>query len=91
MEASTIHLTPIFIEVDGVAVQLVEVSKHQLASGEAWYIVSARIMYKGMQSRVFPLFVKNTQDLMNKLKVEITKVKFIEYSYGMDEVRRLIA
>jgi len=78
------------MEVDGVPVQLVEASKQQLASGETWYIVSVRITFKGVQSRVFPLFVRSTQDLVNKLKVEVTKVKFIYYAYGLDEVRRLI-
>jgi hypothetical protein len=91
METSTIQLTPIFLEVDGVPVQLIEVSKHQLTTGEVWYIASVRIIYKGIQGRVFPLFVKNTQDLTNKLKVEITKLKFIEYAYGIEEVKRILA
>jgi hypothetical protein len=90
METSIIHLTPLFMEVDGVTVQLVESSKHQLPSGEAWYIVSVKIIFKGLQSRVFPLFVRNTQELVNKLKAEITKVKFIYYTYGLEEVKRLI-
>jgi hypothetical protein len=80
------QLTPFFIDVDGVTVQIVEASKTLL--GE--YIVSVRIIYKGIYSRVFPLAVKNTDDLMNKLKVEISKVKFIEYTFGIEEVKKLI-
>jgi hypothetical protein len=91
METSTIQLPPIYLEVDGVTVQLVEVSKQQLISGEIWYIASVRIIYKGVQSKVFPLFVKDMPDLKNKLKAEITKLKFTEYAYGIEEVRRLLA
>jgi hypothetical protein len=91
METSTLQLTPIFLEVDGVPVELVEVSKQQLISGEVWYIASVKIIYKGIHSKVFPLYVKNTQDLVNKLKVEITKLKFIDYAYGIEEVKRLLS
>ena len=91
METSTIQLPPIFLEVDGIPVQLVEVSKQPLITGEVWYIASVRIIYKGIQSKVFPLFVKDTQDLINKLKVEITKLKFTEYAYGIEEVKRFLA
>jgi len=90
MESSIIQLTPFFIEVDGVPVRIVEASRQQFVSGDVWYIVSVSIIYKNIRSRVFPLFVRNMQDLMNKLKVEITKVKFIEYAYGLEEVKRLI-
>jgi len=90
MESSTFQLTPFFLEVDGVTVQVVEVSKQQLISGEVWYIVPVKIIYKGIHSRIFPMFVKNITDLKNKLKVEITKVKLIDYSYGLEEVKRLI-
>jgi hypothetical protein len=90
MESSSIQLTPLFLEVDGVTVQLVEVSKRQLVSGDVWYICSVKVIYKGIHSKVFPLYVKDTQDLKNKLKVEITKLKFIDYSYGIEEVKKLL-
>jgi hypothetical protein len=80
------QITPFFIDVDGVAVQIIEASKTSF--GE--YIVSVRIIYKGIHSRVFPLPVQNTDDLMNKLKVEISRVKFIEYMFGIEEVKKLI-
>lgn len=78
------------MEVDGVTVQVVEASKQELVSGEVWYIASVKIIYKGIHSKVFPLYVRNTQDLVNKLKVEITKIKFIDHAYGIEEVRRII-
>jgi len=91
METATLQLPPFFLEVDGVPVQVVEVHKREMITGEVWYIVSVRIIYKKIASRTYTLFVKNTRDLVNKLKVEITKLKFIDYGYGMDEVRRLIS
>jgi len=91
MEPTVIQVTPFTVEVDGVKVQVVEVSRQQLVTGDVWYIVSVRVNYKGIESRVFPLFVRDTRDLKNKLKVEITKLKIIEASYGLQEVRRVIA
>jgi hypothetical protein len=90
MESSTFQITPFFLEIDGVTVQIVEVAKQQLISGEVWYIVPVKIIYKGIHSRVFPMFVKDIRELKNKLKVEITKVKIIDYSLGLEEVKRLI-
>ena len=78
------------MEVDGIPVQLVEVTKQTLTTGEEWYIASVKIIYKGIHSKIFPLFVKDIQDLVNKLKVEITKIKFIDYAYGIEEVKRLM-
>jgi hypothetical protein len=91
MESSVIQVTPFTVDVDGVKVQVVEVSKQTLVTGETWYIVSIRVNYKGVESRVFPLFVRDSRDLKNKLKVEITKLKIIEASYGLQEVRRVIS
>jgi hypothetical protein len=91
MESSVIQVTPFTVDVDGVKVQVVEVSKQTLVTGETWYIVSVRVNYKGVESRVFPLFVRDSRDLKNKLKVEITKLKIIEASYGLQEVRRVIS
>jgi len=85
-----LQLTPLFLEVDGVTVELLEVSRQSITETDVWYIVSVKIHYKGITSRTFPLFVKDTRDMVNKLKVEITKVKFIEYVYGLTEVKRLI-
>jgi len=65
--------------------------KRKLITGEVWYIVSVRVFYKEMTSRTYPLFVRDTKDLVNKLKVEITKLKFIDYGYGLEEVARLIS
>jgi len=91
METATIQLPPFFLEVDGCHIKVLEVLKTELISGDTWFHVAVTIDYKGVKSRRCTLNVRNTQDLLNKLKVEITKIKFIDYGYGMDEVRRLIS
>jgi hypothetical protein len=85
------QLLPVFLEIDGVPVMLLEVSKQTPAYGPPYYIASVKVIYKGIHSRVFPLVVRDENDLRNKLKVEITKIKFIEAIYGLEEVRRVIA
>lgn len=89
-EAVPVQIAPLFLQVDGVDVEIIEASKQPLISGETWYVVSVRVIYKGIPSRVFPLFVRSREDLMNKLKVEVTKLKVLDYSLGLEEVRRLI-
>jgi len=91
MEPATLQLPPFFLEVDGCKVQVLEVLKSQLVSGATWYHIAVIIDYKGIKSRRYTLNVRDTKDLLNKLKVEITKIKFIDYGYGLAEVRRLIS
>jgi len=90
MESSTFQIPPFFIEVDEIPVTIIEVLKTALISGETWYHVVVQINYKGIKSRRYTLDVKSEQDLINKLKIEITKLKIIEYTYGLPEVRRFI-
>lgn len=90
MEASRLQIPPFSIEVDGHVFDVIEVLKTQLLNGETWYHVVVRLNYKGIKSRTYTLDVRSEQDLINKLKAEVTKVKFMEYAYGIDELRRLI-
>jgi len=90
MAAETFRLPPFFIEVDGIPVEVLEVLKSELISGDTWYHVVVRIIYNGIKSRRYTLDVKDIKDLTNKLKIEITKIKFIDYAYGIDQVKELI-
>jgi hypothetical protein len=90
MISSTLQITPFFIKIDDVTVEILEVSEQPLISGDKWYIASVKIIYKGIHSKIFPLFVRDEVELKNKLKVEITKIKIIDYSYGLEEVKRVI-
>jgi len=91
VKPSLIPLPPFSIEVDGVRVTVLEVLKSQLISGETWYFVVVQLNYKGVLSRRYTLSVRDVRDLVNKLKMEVTKIKFIEYGYGLEAVRRMIA
>jgi hypothetical protein len=91
METNTFQLPPFLIEVDGCPVQVLEVLKSELVSGDTWYHVVVSIEYKGVKSKIYSLDVKDIKDLVNQLKIEITKVKFMDYGYGMSEVKRVIA
>ena len=78
------------MEIDGVTVEVLEVLKHQLISGDKYYTVALRIHYKNIISKIFHLTVKNIEELKNKLKIEITKIKFMEQSYGLKYVKGVI-
>jgi len=91
MQPATIQLPPFTIVVDEVPVLIIEVRKFELFGGDVIYSASVQILYKGIRSKVFPVDAKDYNGLINKLKAEIDKVKFIEYAYGLDEVRRLIS
>lgn len=90
METTNIIIPPFSVDVDGVLVDVLEVSKQRLPNGDVWYIVSCSIRYKGVKSRVFPLFVKDELDFKNKIKIEITKIKMMELVLGLEEVKRMI-
>jgi hypothetical protein len=91
MESTTFTLPPFFIEVDNIKVEIVEVSEQKLVSGDTFYIVSCKIHYDDIISKVFPLYVKSTQELIDKLKVEVTKLKFIEHAYGIQHLKEVIS
>ena len=90
MSSTDISLLPIFVEVDGVVAEIVEAMEYTLFGQIKYYIFSVRINYKGIKSRVFPIQAKDLKDLINKLKIEVTKLKFFEIVYGLPEVRRMI-
>lgn len=90
MESVKIIIPPFSLDIDGVLVDVLEVSKQPLPNGETWYIASCSIRYKGIKSKVFPVFVRNEEDLKNKLKIEVTKVKMLEITYGLEELKRLM-
>lgn len=90
METTRFIIPPFSLDIDDVLVDVFEVSKQSFPNGETWYIVSCSIRYKGIKSKVFPLFVKNEEDLKNKLKIEITKIKIMEITHGLEELKRIM-
>jgi hypothetical protein len=90
METNTLHIPPFFIEVDGCQVQVLEVLDSKLMGSDTAFHVVLTINYKGINSKTYSLDAKGTEDLVNKLKIEITKIKFLDYAHGLETVKRLI-
>lgn len=90
MSPEEINLLPLFLEVDGFTVEILEVLEHRIFDTIHGYSFSLRINYKGIKSKIVSIDAKDLKDLINKLKIEITKIKFFEIVYGLPEVRRLI-
>lgn len=90
MERAFLPILPQTIEVDGIPVEILEAKDMSLSGGEPYYLVVIRIHYKGITSRVFSIPAHNEQELLNKLKIEVTKLKYLEYIYGIDELRGMI-
>lgn len=90
MERKEIPITPFYIEVDGAVAEILEVLEHKLFGTYQLYTVSMRLIYKGIKTKVFSLDCKDFKDLLNKLKIEVTKIKFFEIALGFNEMRRLI-
>ena len=90
MSTHQFFIPPFITEIDGVKVQIIEARKKKLVSGDEFYLVVVSINYKGIWSKKYTLNVKDMDELIDKLKIEITKIKFIDYAYGLDEVKRII-
>jgi len=90
MEPAIIQIPPFSIDVDGVEATVFEVLKTQLVSGEVWYHVVVQLKYKNIVSKRYTLDVKDMKNLINKLKVEVSKIKFIELTYGLNELKRVM-
>jgi len=91
VEPSSFTLPPLSITLDGCIVDVLEVTRSTLISGETWLHVAVRINYMGVRSRVFTIDARSQREFIDKLRVEIAKVKFIYYAYGIELLRRLIA
>ncbi|MGB9760030.1 MAG: hypothetical protein ACPLZG_09420 [Thermoproteota archaeon] len=91
MERSTVQVPPFIILVDEIPVTIYEVYKSVLVSGDVFYHAVIEINYKGIRSKRYTIDAKDYNSLINKVKVEIDKIKFIEYSFGINEVRRLLS
>ena len=90
MERPRITLPPFYVEVDGVRALILEVSKTEVIPGEPWYHASIQLEYKGIVSKIFTLDARSERDLLDKLKIEVSKLKFMEYAYGTEFLKRVI-
>jgi len=90
VETAILPVLPLTIEVDGIPVEILEVKDSSLSGGDPYYLAVIRIYYKGIQSRIFTIPAKSERELINKLKIEVTKLKYLEYVYGIEELKGMI-
>ena len=90
METAKFTILPITFTVDGVPCTLWEALKVSPLGGEPHFICVVSINYMGVESKRWSIPARDMKDLVNKLKVEITKLKIIEYEKGVDAVRRIL-
>jgi hypothetical protein len=90
MQSVRVVVPPFSFEVGGARVDVLEIIRTRLPDGAERFHAAVRIVYKGIASRIFTLDVKDADELVNKATVEVNKIKWCEYVYGLEEVRRLI-
>jgi len=85
-----IMVLPIDVEVDGCIVTLIEAAKFTLT--RPIYQVSCQARCSDMQSQIFHVTYNTPQELIQKLKTEIAKFKYMIWLLGKEEmIRRGIA
>ncbi|MCS7387186.1 MAG: hypothetical protein NDF55_10755 [archaeon GB-1867-005] len=90
MSSVSLIIPPFSVQVDDCTVEVLEVKKHELISGEKFYSVAVRFNYKGIKSKIVNLTVKDEKDLQRKLKIEVSKIKFLEMTYGINYVKGVL-
>jgi len=77
---SKVTIPPIFLDVDGAKVTILEITSRKWVDGSTHYIVSCQVEYGSYKSPIFQLDVKSNDELMAKLKVEVSKLKLMSYA-----------
>ena len=85
-----VHVTPIAVEIQGCIVYILEVLKNEAPDGTNWYHVVCRVKCGSVESKTFDISVRNTKELIAKLRTEIAKLKLIKLTLGEDFARRVI-
>jgi hypothetical protein len=73
--SSRILITPIEIEVDGAKCTILEVTSREWIDKRVIFTVSVYCEYGGRRSQIFQLDVTSNDELINKLRVEVAKMK----------------
>jgi len=85
------HLLPIAIDVDGARVEIFEVMKYELPSGDVIYRVTCRIIWRGIKTRVFSLDAKDMDDFRKRVEIEIAKMKMMYLIGGRELVEEVVS
>jgi hypothetical protein len=85
--SSRVIVTPVDIEVDGARCTIVEITSREWIDKRIIYTVSVYCEYAGRRSQIFHLDVTSNEELINKLRVEVAKMK-IAIASGYDHLFR---
>ena len=89
MMALQVELGPRELEVDGARVTILEVLKTSTPwLGDEYHVV-VRIRLGGVTSKPFTIDVRGERELIEKLRVEIAKMKLFKFIHGEEEFRRV--
>jgi hypothetical protein len=83
-------ITPFEVEVEDCIVTIYEVSiipAPQVPEGRLYW-ASCQVHCKDVKSIIFPITFRNSDDLRNKLRIEVSKFKYNLFLYGKDELKR---
>jgi len=70
-------IPPITISLDGAKATILEISKVALDEETKFYIVTCYVEYNNYKSKTFTLQVSNNKELIEKLRCEIAKMKWM--------------
>lgn len=91
MQSIQLIIPPFSFMIGDARVDVLEILKSRLVDGSEIYHAVIRIVYKGITSKNFTLDIKDSDDLVNKATVEVNKIKWFEYNYGLNELKRVIS
>lgn len=86
----TVVIPPYKLVIDGVEVIVLEVLSTTLVSGEKYYHVICQLKYKNMLSKRFTIDCRNETEFINKVRLEISRLKLFEAIGGIGFVREVI-
>jgi hypothetical protein len=73
--SSRILITPVEVEVEGAKCTILEVTSREWIDKKTYYTASVYCEYAGKRSQIFQLDVTSNEELINKLRVEVAKMK----------------
>ena len=85
-----VEVLPLIVNVDDCEAYILEVLKNKLVTGDTIYHVSVKIKCGDVESKVFNISVRNKEELVAKLKIEVSKFKLMKYVVGKEFAARVI-
>ncbi|MEM0459913.1 MAG: hypothetical protein QW407_03330 [Thermofilaceae archaeon] len=75
VETVRVTIPPVYTEVDGARVQILEVAPYTALSGEKRFMVVCRIEMGGYRTKAFTVDVRSNAELEQKLRREVALMR----------------